>query len=56
MSLWIRIMLLAVSAGLAAGLGQPRVNEQLRDGGDGSRPADRRTEDPPGSASPEVGT
>jgi hypothetical protein len=56
MSLWIWIMLFAVSAGLAAGLGQPRVNGQLQDGGEGSGPPDRRTGDATGSASPEVGS
>jgi hypothetical protein len=55
MSLWIWIMLFAVSAGLAAGLGQPRVNGHLQDGGEGSGPPDRRTGDATGSASPEAG-
>lgn len=56
MSLWIWIMLFAVTAGLAAGLGQPRTHRQQGNGGEGVDSASRRSVDAAGSVPPEAGT
>jgi hypothetical protein len=56
MSLWTWIMLLAVAAGLVAGLGQPRAKRQTNNGGEAAGWTGRGADDAVGSAPPEVGS